>query len=156
MTLDQEIAHLPTTAAVWTNDIRLYQFLYDARTVQQQAEAVIALCNEHGFPAFSTWVIVQHGWALAMQGQVEVGIEQIHRGLATFRATGAEVWRPYHLALLAEAYGKTGQVEEGLTALAEALDAVDRTGEHMYEAEMYRLYGELSLRMGERETGRTG
>ena len=74
-----------------------------------------------------------------MQGQVEVGIEQIHRGLATFRATGAEVWRPYHLALLAEAYGKTGQVEEGLTALAEALDAVDRTGEHMYEAEMYRL-----------------
>ncbi len=37
------------------------------------------------------------------------------------------------------------QVEEGLTAPAEALAAVDRTGEHMYEAELYRLKGELTL-----------
>ena len=49
--------------------------------------------------------------------------------------------RPYHLALLAEAYGKAGQGEEGLTALAEALAVVDRTGERMYEAELYRLKG---------------
>ena len=39
----------------------------------------------------------------------------------------------------------TGQEEEGLTALAEALDLVDRTGERMYEAELYRLKGELTL-----------
>src|SRR5262249_5650425 len=63
---------------------------------------------------------------------------------------------PYHLALLAEAYGKTGQVETGLTTLAEALAAVEKTGERMYEAELYRLAGELSLRIGESETGRIG
>ena len=66
------------------------------------------------------------------------------------------MWRPYYLALLAEAYGKAGQVEEGLTALAEALAVVEKTGERLYEAELYRLYGELSLRGGETETGRTG
>jgi hypothetical protein len=33
---------------------------------------------------------------------------------------------------------------------------VDKSGERFYEAELYRLRGELSLRMGERETGRTG
>ena len=49
------------------------------------------------------------------------------------------------LALLAEAYGKAGQVEEGLTALAEALAVVDKTGERYYEAELYRLKGELTL-----------
>ena len=53
--------------------------------------------------------------------------------------------RPYHLALLAEAYGKTGQVEERLTALAEALTVADKTGERYYEAELYRLKGELTL-----------
>ena len=37
--------------------------------------------------------------------------------------------RPYCLALLAEAYGKVGQVEEGLSVLAEALALVDKTGE---------------------------
>jgi hypothetical protein len=38
-----------------------------------------------------------------------------------------------------------GQAEAGLNALAEALAAVNRTGERWYEAELYRLYGELSL-----------
>ncbi len=53
------------------------------------------------------------------------------------------MWRPYYLALLAEAYGKVGQVEEGLSVLAEALALVDKTGERFYEAELYRLKGSL-------------
>jgi len=51
----------------------------------------------------------------------------------------------YFLALLAEAYGKGGQAEEGLHVLAEALAHVDKTGERYYEAELYRLKGELTL-----------
>ncbi len=38
----------------------------------------------------------------------------------------------------------------------EALTVVDKTGERYYEAELYRLYGELSLRAGETVNGRTG
>ena len=69
----------------------------------------------------------------------------MRQGLAACRATGAELIRPYCLALLAEAYGKVGQVEEGLSVLAEALAVVDKTGERCYEAELYRLKGELTL-----------
>jgi len=47
--------------------------------------------------------------------------------------------------LLAEAYGKAGQAEEGLVALAEALTVVDKSGERFCEAELYRLRGELTL-----------
>ena len=57
------------------------------------------------------------------------------------RPQGQSVARPYYLALLAEAYGKVGQAEEGLTVLAEALAVVDKTGERYYEAELYRLKG---------------
>ena len=81
---------------------------------------------------------------------------QIRQGLAAYQATGAESARPYFLALLAEAHGKVGQTGEGLTVLAAALDLVNKTGERFYEAELYRLKGELTLRMGERETGRKG
>ena len=52
---------------------------------------------------------------------------------------------PFVLALLAEAYGKVGQVEEGLSVVAEALAFVDKTGERVSEAELYRLKGELTL-----------
>ncbi len=85
------------------------------------------------------------GWALAEQGQGEEGIAQIRLGLAASRAMGAKIWGPYCLALLTQAYKKVGQTEEGLTLLAEALTLVDKTGERWYEAELYRLKGELLL-----------
>jgi predicted ATPase len=85
------------------------------------------------------------GWALAMQGQGEEGIAHLHQGLAALRAAGAELSRSRDLALLAEAYGKVGQTEAGLTVLAEALAVVDKTGERYWEAELHRLKGELLL-----------
>jgi predicted ATPase len=59
------------------------------------------------------------------------------------QATGGEVRRPLFLALLAEAYGGIGQIEEGLQVLAEALAAVEHTGGRFYGAELRRLQGEL-------------
>jgi tetratricopeptide (TPR) repeat protein len=153
LSLAQETAHPDTTALAWLIDFRLYQFLREARTVQQRAEAVIMLCDEQGL-AVSPWGIVAQGWALSMQGQAEEGIKQIQQGMAALRAAGAEFLRPYHLALLAEAYGKTGQVENGLTVLAEALAVIDKSGERVHEAEVYRIKGELLLQQArQRATG---
>jgi predicted ATPase len=70
----------------------------------------------------------------------------MHEGLAALRATGAELFRPYLLALQAEACGSGGQIEAGLDALEEALVAADQHAERFYEAELYRLQGELLLR----------
>jgi predicted ATPase len=54
--------------------------------------------------------------------------------------------RPMHLALLAEAYGTVGRVEDGLYWLAESLTRMDTTGYRHYAAEAYRVKGELLLR----------
>jgi predicted Zn-dependent protease len=134
-----------STVIVWACNIELHQFLHEAQAAHQWAEALSVLCHEQGFSGVFAWTIAPRGWALTMQGQEEEGIQQIQQGLAAVRATGMESRRPYGLALLAEAYGKTGQAEDGLVALAEALTVVDRTGERFYEAELYRLKGELSL-----------
>lgn len=74
------------------------------------------------------------------------GIVQIYEGLAAWRATGAELLRPYFLALLAEAYSKAGQANGGLNILDEALATIQITGERWWEAEIHRLRGELLLR----------
>jgi predicted ATPase len=105
----------------------------------------MTLSTEQGFPLWAAWGTMLRGWALAKQERAEEGTSQIRQGMATFRATGAEVSRDYLPALLAEAYEKAGQVEEGLSSLAEALVAVDNSGERWYEAELYRLKGELTL-----------
>jgi predicted ATPase len=53
--------------------------------------------------------------------------------------------RPYFLAMLAEAYGKVGEAEQGLAALGDAFAQVEQTGERVYEAELYRLKGTFTL-----------
>ncbi len=71
----------------------------------------------------------------------------MRQGMAAYRATGSEEQgQPHFLALLATAYEKVGQAEEGLAVLAEALALVDKTGERFYEAELYRLKGQLTLK----------
>src|SRR5215470_14160743 len=85
------------------------------------------------------------GWTLVQQGQAQAGIEQLSQSGIAFRATGAELTRPYYLALLAEAYGTLGQPEAGLAVLTEALTQADKTGEHWCEPELYRLKGDLLL-----------
>ena len=89
------------------------------------------------------------GWALIEQGQEEEGIVQLRQGLATHRAIGSEISRSYYLGLLAQAYGRVGQVVEGLQVLAEALAFVTHSAERYREAELYRLKGELLLQSGQ-------
>jgi predicted ATPase len=50
---------------------------------------------------------------------------------------------PYYLGQLADACGKAGQPEEGLSIVDEALALVHKTGERWPEAELHRLRGEL-------------
>jgi predicted ATPase len=65
--------------------------------------------------------------------------------LTAYEATGAAIWRPYFLAVLAEGYRLVGAADEGLQVLATALAAVQETGERVWEAELHRLQGELVL-----------
>jgi predicted ATPase len=98
--------------------------------------------------------MIARGWVLTERGQVEEGIAQMQQSLVSFQTMGTEMQRPQFLTLLAEAYEKRGQAKEGLTVLAEALSLVDKTGECFYEAEVYRLKGELLLAQArERTTG---
>ncbi len=112
---------------------------------RERAEEAITLSTDQGFPYWLANGTLLRGWALAEQGQVEEGIAQMHQGLAASRAMGAEFALDGLLPMLAEGMGKAGQTEEGLTWLAEALIRVDKTGERYYEAELYRLKGELTL-----------
>jgi predicted ATPase len=123
----------------------IHQLRREGHAARERAEATVALCNEQGFPMYLAWATILQGWALTEQGRGEEGIVQIRQGLADTQAMGTEAFRTYFFALLAEAYGKTGRVEDGLNVVAEALTVADKIGERWYEAELYRLKGELLL-----------
>jgi predicted ATPase len=85
------------------------------------------------------------GWAQVEQGRLEEGIAQLRRGLAARSDLAAEALRPCALSQLAAACSKLGQTDDALAVVSEAVAAVERTGERYWEAEIYRLKGELLL-----------
>jgi predicted ATPase len=145
LSLGREVSHPFSLAFVLHWAAALHQLRAEGQAARERAEELIALSTEQGFPLRVATGTILRGWVLAVQGQGNEGIAQLLQGIAAYQATGAEVDGPYYLALLAEAYGKAGQAEEGLAVLAEALTVVDKSGERFYEAELYRLRGELTL-----------
>ena len=123
----------------------VHQHRREGQAAQERAEALIRLATEQEFPYWVGYGTALRGWALAEQGQEEEGVAQVRWGMAVWQDTGTEIGRTYFLALLAEAYGKAGQAEKGLAALADAPAMVDKTGDRRWEAEVYRLRGELTL-----------
>jgi predicted ATPase len=130
----------------------LRQYRQQTHAAQKHAETGIAVAAEHGGGDVTALATSVRGWAMAEMGRNEEGITQIQKGLAAHRATGAELYRPYFLCLLGEAYMETGRLDDGLGALTEALAAADEKEIRNYEAEIHRLKGELLLRQDESDT----
>jgi predicted ATPase len=146
LTLARQVAHPLSLvlAQVWL--ACLHQFRQEARAAHDRAAGSLALAAQQGFSAlFVAWGTVPLGWALMRQGQWATGLAKLREGSAAALASGSEQWRPYYLALLAEAAGAAGQPEDGLRLLAEAQDVMTRTDERFYEAELSRLMGVLHL-----------
>ncbi len=145
LTLAQEISHPFSLAFALYHAAVVYQFRREVPLTHERAEALLALAREYEFPLWLAWGTIPWGWVLAEQGRGEEGVAQLRQGLVASRATGAELYRPLFLATQAEVHGKVGQAAEGLSVVAEALAAVDKTGERFCEAELYRLKGQLTL-----------
>ncbi|MBI3800206.1 MAG: AAA family ATPase, partial [Deltaproteobacteria bacterium] len=143
LTLAQELTHPHSVAFALAFSAMLHQHRREVQATQEKAEALIALTTEHGFQVV-VWGIVLRGWTLAERGQAEEGIVEIRQGLAAAQGTGTERLQRYYLTLLAEAHGKAGQIEEGLSVLA-GLPVVEDDGEDFWKAEAYRLKGQLAL-----------
>jgi predicted ATPase len=145
VTLAQNLSHPYSLVWALTYAAKVHQFRRESGAAQEQAGAAIALSTEQGFTVWGPFANVTRGWALAEQGKEE-GISQIRQGAGAYRASGSGIHWSYHLGVLAEAYGKCRQAEEGLGVLSEALALIaGKTGDPFYEAELYRLKGEMML-----------
>jgi tetratricopeptide (TPR) repeat protein len=130
-----------------TISLRVHQFRGEAAIIARQANAAVALCEEHGFVHYLAMALILRGWAIAQQGEFEKGIAEIHNGLEKERATGALLLESYALGLLADACIKNERYGQALDFLERAQLRLDEeTSERFYAAEIYRLLGEAYLR----------
>ena len=153
LSVAQELAHPFSLAFGLQFVAQLHHYRREYALARDLATQVIAISSEQGFPLWSGMGTIVRGWALAKEGRGIEGLEQVRQGIVEWQGTGFELEWPHFLALLAEAHETVSQPREGLKLLAEARAAADKTGEGFWDAEIYRLHGELLLQIAATDTG---
>jgi predicted ATPase len=130
---------------------RLLSLVEDNPVLGEWVDQLVAVTTEQGFPWWGAQGTIYRGCLEVRNGDVTEGMSLLRRGSIDYRTTGAEVWMPYFIALLANASEAAEQIEEALTLLEEALQIVERTGERWFAAELHRHKGQLLLHEGHTE-----
>jgi tetratricopeptide (TPR) repeat protein len=121
----------------------LHHFRRDALAVYDSAARLLARTTELGFPLLRARATQLQGWAVAVQGDAAIGLAQLRQG--AMQTTEMLYMQPFFLALQVEVYGVLQQYEAALHLLTDILRLAQATEQHFYDAELYRLQGELLL-----------
>jgi class 3 adenylate cyclase/predicted ATPase len=143
--LARDLAH-PTTL------LHALSFGADIRALRREPLAVdelvaswLPIISTHGSAIGAANAKMLSGWALVAQGWADEGLAELRLGLDLWRATGSRVWVPYRLGRAADTYRIAGHAEEARCLINDAEEAMERSGDRWFEAEVHRLRGELLL-----------
>jgi class 3 adenylate cyclase/tetratricopeptide (TPR) repeat protein len=132
--------HLSTGHAVHMSG-HLAELMDDWEGVARANQATMALATEWGLTGLMQQVARRERLvAVALHNdpeQMEYKRQHPQPGFA----------RSLHDAVLARAYGRRGQPEEGLRIIAESLAWTEETGSRFFDAELHRIRGGLFLRL---------
>jgi predicted ATPase len=87
--------------------------------------------------------LILRGWAMAQEGAAEEGIRLMAHNVTDREALDVGWYQARYLCMLAESYAQSSQAEAGLAVIGEAKTIASRNDEHMWEAELDRIQGEL-------------
>ena len=139
----ERLAHPFSQAFALTFLGYVYQFRRSWESVHVHAEAVIDLSAQQGFPFWAALATCQRGWALAAQGKLEAGLSHLRQGFDAWQAIGGGLGIPHFLSVLATLEGQRGAPSHGLHLLDQAVTHIEKADERWWEAEIYRLKGDL-------------
>jgi len=144
LALARELDHPFTMAQTLFFASTVHHERQDPAATLSTASAAVAIARDHGFRLIAAWASILEGWALARIGDRDDGLAMIRSAMpSVVQASGQFV--TYFCGIVADVSLACGRHDEGLRAVDEGLSAVERTGESFYEAELYRLRGELRL-----------
>jgi predicted ATPase len=141
----------PPTLAMSLGTAAALSIICDDIALEQRVAGLVAVATDQGFPFYRAAGAIYRGWVKAKNANVTEGLSLLRAGSSAYCATGATVWMPLHIALLAGVCEIAGQIEEGAARLDQASQLAERTGERWFAAELDRQKGQLLLRQGHPE-----
>jgi class 3 adenylate cyclase/tetratricopeptide (TPR) repeat protein len=109
------------------------------------AQRSLEVASEHGFVSWIGSAYNHLGMVQCLSSAPGAGVELLSGALGLWRGAGAELYVPYYLGGLAEAFVSLGRPDDALATVAEALQKAEQLDERFYEAELHRVRGDALL-----------
>ncbi|MGE5322287.1 MAG: AAA family ATPase [Actinomycetota bacterium] len=123
---------------------QLHQLRGEPLPAQKWAGEVARLSDEYGMDFWAAFGKIDLGWAQAELGNRPEGIAQMQQGLELHMGTGAKLWCPQILGLLAEQLNKAGRLNEAFDAITHGLALAEESDERYPIAELQRIRARLA------------
>jgi hypothetical protein len=124
--------------------IRCYCYSLFGAEMLAAAEEELVIGAEQGFPLWRASGILHKGSAMCLQGHASKGVPFLLEGFSAFRRP-VRKYVPWYRGILANAHTEKRRFGEARSALTEAQKIVEKNDDWSYQAELYRLEGELHL-----------
>ena len=143
----REIAQVGTLmhTLIWVSFIQIH-LCRGYVTASRLVNELVTLADEQDTSLWKAGGMINKGLMLASTGNVLDGIHMSSSAIAAFRATGATMVLPYYSSCLAMNHAKLGQFEDARRLIREALRTIEGNNERWFEAEVYRMSGEIELK----------
>ena len=117
------------------------------------ADEIVACGTQDGVQLYPAWARFFQGVVAAQDTDPRPGIAIMRHVRQALHANKVELFAPIHLYHLAAAHRRCGEHDIAFGLIEEGIRTAETTGERMFEAELYRLLGELQLEVGRVEPG---
>jgi class 3 adenylate cyclase/tetratricopeptide (TPR) repeat protein len=141
--LARDLGHPPSLAYALSVSAAVSQGFEDVDATFEFASETIDLATRNAFAYWLAWATILQGWAIARKGQHGTGLETMLKGLRAYEETGAQFLKPQALTLIADVHRSIGQYREGLAFIDEAMACAERGEIRFYNAEIWRVRGNL-------------
>jgi class 3 adenylate cyclase/predicted ATPase len=142
----REIGQAPTLMPALTLTALTHIHCGSFPAANAQLDEVIPLADAKAASFWKAGGVLVKGCLLAATGRAADAVRMITSGLSAWSATGTTVWTPTYFSYLATAYAELRQWDDALRSIGEAMKAAQTSKEGWYEAEIYRVAGEIALR----------
>ena len=117
----------------------------DCTAANTETDELLALADLKTASQWASLAVLNKGCLLVLTEKASDAVQMINSGIATHRAKGSTSWVPFYLSFLGVAYAQLHQFTEARCCIDEAMMAVETTKEGWFEAEVYRIAGEIAL-----------
>lgn len=141
----------PYMTGFWlTYNAMMSRMRLDHATCLATTEILVPLAVEHGFREWLAAGLILRGWANSRERRN--GLADVVEGLAINQQFHSGMVNPLWLGSLADVHANLGNLDAALNAIADGLAFAEHSGEHWFDAELYRLRSEFTLRLEKNES----